>query len=162
MSAQNYPTPTSPLYKVACDYIRAGNNRDYDAFDALLADEFTHQIHPRTMRTEGHEERVNAKQHIERFKQMIGEGGIVEELNVSAVVWQGLLEARWMSALTGHRLPRSTVCRPTSTTPSMLSRARTVSSSRYVPRPFSGLARPVRTRDHMLTQAPVSSLPPLS
>lgn len=83
MSGPSFPTPTSPLYALACDWVRLANNRDYAGLEALLADDFTNQLHPKTIRTPGHEERVDKTAFIERTKQLLGEEGFVKELNVS-------------------------------------------------------------------------------
>lgn len=83
MSSAAYPTPTSPLYQIAVDYMRAANNLDWTKLESLLADGFTQQINPSSIRTPGHEDRVNKAQFISRGKQMLGEHGFIKSINVS-------------------------------------------------------------------------------
>lgn len=83
MSTASYPAPTSPLYEVACAYLRASNDQDWTALEATLADSFTHQIHPASIRTHGHEDRLAKTDFLERAKMMLGKGKMFEALNVS-------------------------------------------------------------------------------
>ena len=83
MSALAYPTPSSPLYAIACDYARAGNTRDYDLLDRVLADDFSYQIHPSSMRVTGPQRRLTKNEVIARTRQLLGEGGLTKSVNVS-------------------------------------------------------------------------------
>ena len=83
MSTQTYPTPTSPLYQIACDYMRAANKLDFDALASLMADDFLQQINPSSIRTPGNDAPVTKEQYIARGKQMLGGGGFLKEINVS-------------------------------------------------------------------------------
>ena len=90
MSALAYPTPTSPLYQIAIDYVKDSGTAEHAKYDQLLADEFTHQMHPSSLRTPGHEHRLNKQQYMDRHRQIFGEGATIKEFNVSArVMMQG-------------------------------------------------------------------------
>ena len=84
MSTQPYPTPTSPLYPLACDFIRACNALDFLASEAMLAPVgFTNQIWPSSLQDPEHKQRLDKEQFIAMSKQELGKGKIFKELNVS-------------------------------------------------------------------------------
>lgn len=96
MSAQSFPTPTSTLYKLACDFERAANAGDHVAMGALLADDYTSQFYPASLRTPGFEARANKTDTLNRAKQMLGEGGLIKQLNVSLL--QFAVASRFMAS----------------------------------------------------------------
>ena len=83
MSALSYPTPTSPLYEVATAFMHAANKQDWDVLGSLLADSFTHQIHPASLQMPGHEQRTTKQDYLDRAKMLIGEKGLIKEIKVS-------------------------------------------------------------------------------
>ena len=77
----SFPTPTSPLYPLAVAYIKAANDKNSAAIEALLSDDFTAGNHPRTLLTPGMPTRVGRQAYIERGKQMFET--VIDYLGVS-------------------------------------------------------------------------------
>jgi len=63
MSTSTYPAPTSPLYHISISFLKAMNEKDYEAIGSHLDPSFQYRIHPGCVRPEN-----MAKEGVDRGK----------------------------------------------------------------------------------------------